>query len=469
MLLIKNQKATMKNTYVYDTEGTGLQTRYDRPYQFAANLYGSNDNLIQTTNLRGRLPRYVLPDPEALLITGQSIKNIQSAPLSHYEFVERVHADIVANSPATVMSYNGIRYDEEILRHTFYTNLRAPYVTQLAGNERMDILKVAKAVVGFNKDTLTVPLGNDGKRSFRLQGLAAANGFTDHNAHDALGDVEATMHLAQFMKRHAGRAWEACCRNQSKEYVLDLMRAGKPLVYVGWSYEVGLPNYQLIQPVTSDETNANEWLCVNLSADVDDLLEMKMTDLVQAFKPSLGTSSIVRVKANAAPMVFSVETAAYVGIELPDETRTAVWLLANVSFAERLKAAATARKNGFEQPNDVWNQLYTGGFFPVSADKSIIQQFHQATPSMKWNLIAQMTDPRAKNIARWLVGSEWPEVLSSADRYEIESEFRDHLTKPDAPWTTIPSALAKIKELLSTASGDEIEILSQYKQYLLRL
>lgn len=80
-----------------------------------------------------------------------------------------------------------------------------------------------------------------------------------------------------------------------------------------------------------------------------------------------------------------------------------------------------------------------------------------------------MTDPRAKNIARWLVGSEWPEVLSSADRYEIESEFRDHLTKPDAPWTTIPSALAKIKELLSTASGDEIEILSQYKQYLLRL
>ncbi len=104
----------MQNIFVYDTEGTGVQTRYDRPFQFAACTYDQNGSLLRSTNFRGRLPRYVLPDPEALLVTGQSIESIQASPLSHYQFIERIHSEIVANAPAVIMSYNGIRYDEEI-------------------------------------------------------------------------------------------------------------------------------------------------------------------------------------------------------------------------------------------------------------------------------------------------------------------------------------------------------------------
>lgn len=456
----------MTNFFVYDTEGTGVQPRYDRPFQFARCIYDQHGTLLRTTNLRGRLPLYVLPDPEALLVTGQSIKNIQSAPLSHYEFVERVHADIVANSPATVMSYNGIRYDEEILRHTFYANLRAPYVTQLAGNERLDVLVVAKAVAGIARDALDIPKGDDDKPSFKLKGLAAANGFTDHNAHDALGDVEATMHLAQFMKSHAGRIWEACSRNQSKDHVLGLMKAGKPLVLVGWSHEVGHPHYQLIQPVTTDERNANEWLCVDLESDVDTMLELSPTDLAQKFKPNLGLSTALRIKVNALPMVFSIETAAYIGVEVPYEFRAAERVLADPSFSSRLRAAATIYKQNPEQPKDIWNQLYGGCFFPSSADKGVLEKFHQAHPSVKWDLISDMTDHRARHMARWLVGSEWPEILASVDRLSIEEEFRSHLMNQKGGWTSIPSALARIEELRPKTSLFQIHILDQYQAYL---
>jgi hypothetical protein len=199
------------------------------------------------------------------------------------------------------------------------------------------------------------------------------------------------------------------------------------------------------------------------------MLELDPTDLAHKFKPDLGLSTALRIKVNALPMIFSIETAAYIGVDVPYEFRAAERVLADPSFPSRLRAAATIYKQNPEQPEDIWNQLYSGGFFPSFADKGVLEKFHLATPPVKWDLISQMTDPRAKDIARWLVGSEWPEVLSSADRYAIESEFRDHLTKPDVPWTTIPSALAKIKELLSAASGDEIEILTQYKQHLLRL
>lgn len=459
----------MKNTYVYDTEGTGLQTRYDRPYQFAANLYNSNGNLIQTTSLRGRLPKYVLPDPGALLVTGQSIKQIQSAPLSHYDFIERIHSDIIANSPAIVMSYNGIRYDEEILRHTFYANLRAPYVTQFNSNERMDVLVAAKAIAGISPHALALPKDKDGKPSFKLEGLAEANGFTNHNAHDALGDVEATMHIARMMQKKAGRAWTACSKNRSKAHVLDLLRRREPLVLIGWSHEVGLPMYQLIQPVTTDETNINEWLCVDLEAHVDTMLAMGTTDLARAFLPNLGYRAALKVRANALPMVFSLETAESLGVEVPDESRTAAWVMADQSFPSRLRAASTARKGDFDQADDVWNQLYSGGFFPISADQTLLERFHKASPAEKWELIADMTDPRARHMARWLVGSEWPDVLSLANRKAIEDEFRDHLMKTDVQWTTIPSALAKIEQLQAGASLDQIAILNQYKLYLHRL
>jgi exodeoxyribonuclease-1 len=250
----------MKNTYVYDTEGSGLQTRYDRPFQFAACTYDCNGNLIKTTNLRGRLPRYVLPDPEALLVTGQSINQIQSSPLSHYEFIEQIHADITTNAPAVVMSYNGIRYDEEILRNSFYANLRAPYVTQFDGNERMDVLVAARAIAGIPRSALQLAEGSDGKPSFKLESLASANGFTGHEAHDALGDVKATMYMAQTMQKKAGAAWSYLSRNRSKTHVLSMLRMQEPLVHIGWSHEMGTYFHQIILPVTPDESK-RAFLC----------------------------------------------------------------------------------------------------------------------------------------------------------------------------------------------------------------
>lgn len=456
----------MTNIFVYDIEGTGVLTRYDRPFQFAACIYDQHGSLLRTANLRGRLPNYVLPDPEALLVTGQTIKGIQASTLSHYQFIGRVHEEIVANSPAIIMSYNGIRYDEEILRHSFYANLRAPYVTQFDGNERMDVFIAAKTIAGIDPKALEIPEGRDEKPSFKLEGLAAANGFSNHIAHDAVGDVKATMHIARTMQKSAGRAWDACARNRSKVDVLKLLRSREPLVHIGWSHEVGKSFYQLIQPVTTDETNLNEWLCVDLEADVDVLLAKRTKDLSQAFVPQLGLSAALKVKANAMPMVFSLDTAISLGIEVPDKTRTAAWLMADQSFPGRLRAAFTARKGEFDQVDDVWHQLYSGGFFPISADQPVFARFHQADPFEKWALISEMTDPRAKHMARWLVGSEWPELLSVVDRRSIEEEFRSHLMNQKGGWTSIPSALARIEELRPKTSLFQIHILDQYQAYL---
>ena len=187
------------------------------------------------------------------------------------------------------------------------------------------------------------------------------------------------------------------------------------------------------------------------------------------FEPRYGVRKAVRIKANAMPMIFDRGTAMLLGLSVPNETKPAERVAADNGFAGRLKKAATLYKERFARPDDVWNQLYTGGFFPAREDKHVLQTFHHASPEVKYELIQDLTDPRARELACWLMGSEWPEVLTPGDRTAIEDLFREHLMKEGALWATIPSALAQIAELLDDASPAQEAILEEYRAYLVNL
>ncbi|WP_114965254.1 hypothetical protein [Alkalilacustris brevis] len=455
--------------YVYDTECTGLVAAYDRPIQYAACVYDEDANLVEEFNLRGRLPRYVIPSPKALLVNRQSIGAIQQRALSHYDLIRQIHDHISINSPAIVCSYNGIRYDEEILRHSFYGTLQEPYVTQWNGNERMDILTAAKAVAACAPGAIHVPVSEAGKRSFKLERLAAANGFAEHDAHDALGDVHATIHLAKVLFNNAPEVWKDCAAMRSKAKVLSLMHARKPLISIGWDHTQDGPRVMTLLPICADKANPNEWLCINLHSDIERLLAADIGSLREGFRILDGVSAIVRVKINAMPILLRISDPVAVGLKVACDPRGIVKLWSDPAFPERLRAAAGLRKSEFGEPTHPAEQLYSGGFFPASADKPVLRLFHKASPPEKCELVADLTDPRARHMAQWLIGSEWPEVLSKGDRLTIGEMFREHLMQEKAKWTTIPSALEEIRLLAADASVDQQVILDEYEEYLLNL
>ncbi|WP_209428415.1 exonuclease domain-containing protein [Pararhodobacter sp. SW119] len=455
--------------YIYDTECTGLETRHDRPVQFAACIYDENAELLEEFNVRGRLPRYVIPSPGALMVNRQSIGAIQRSSLSHYELIAQIHDHIARNSPAIICSYNGIRYDEEILRHSFYANLRAPYLTQWEGNKRMDVLIAAKVVAACAPDALHLPADGGGKRSFRLADLAAANGFVEHDAHDALGDVHATMHLAKVLVSKAPEVWNACAAMMNKSEVRALMLAGEPLLSIGWDHSRNGPRVQVLLPICADQANPNEWLCVDLGSDIDWLLAADVVSLREAFDVLDGERAIVRVKSNAMPVLMRINDPVAAGLVATFDPRGIERLRADQALAKRLRGAAALRKSEFDEGTHPAEQLYTGGFFPTEADKPLLQRFHAASPHEKYEMIANLRDPRARHMARWLVGSEWPEVMAKGDHIAVEEEFREHLMQDEAKWTTVPSALDEIKRLATEASPDQLAILEEYEGYLLEL
>jgi len=200
----------------YDFETTGTSPAFDQPIQFAAILTDDDFNQIERVNIRCRLSPHILPAPWAMAVTGVTPAELEDPGLpSWFEFSHQISALTKRWAPAIWTGYNSIAFDEEFLRQSFYQNLHPNiYQTQFNHNDRLDLMKVIYAVWDRAQGALEWPLDDEGRASFKLDRLAPKNGFTAHNAHDALGDVEATIHVATLIRDRAPAVWARCLRNR---------------------------------------------------------------------------------------------------------------------------------------------------------------------------------------------------------------------------------------------------------------
>lgn len=84
-----------------------------------------------------------------MLITGLTPGDLDG--LSHLAMTGEIAAKLAAWSPATIVAYNGLTFDEEHLRHALFATLHPPYLTQRPGNGRTDILVMARAIAALRR------------------------------------------------------------------------------------------------------------------------------------------------------------------------------------------------------------------------------------------------------------------------------------------------------------------------------
>ncbi len=76
------------------------------------------------------------------------------------------------------MGYNTLRFDDEVTRHTLYRNFYEPYAREWQhGNSRWDLIDLVRMTHALRPEGIEWPLHDDGRPSFRLEDLAAANGI----------------------------------------------------------------------------------------------------------------------------------------------------------------------------------------------------------------------------------------------------------------------------------------------------
>ncbi|RYE28652.1 MAG: exodeoxyribonuclease I, partial [Hyphomicrobiales bacterium] len=190
---------------IYDLETSGLQPQWNVPLQAAMIHTDAALQPLGELSLRCRLPAHIVPSPGALLTTGIRPEQLEQAPLSTTEMLGIIAKALISWAPATVIGYNTLRFDEEILRHAYFTHLLPPYATQLNGHRRADLLTMVRAVAMLEPGVIAVPLSATGKPSFKLGDVCRANGIalSEDDAHDAMADTRATLALFRRLREIA--------------------------------------------------------------------------------------------------------------------------------------------------------------------------------------------------------------------------------------------------------------------------
>lgn len=446
----------------YDFETTGISPAFDQPLQFAAILTDDAFREIERVNLRCRIAPHIIPSPWALAVTGLRPAQLLDPTLpSLFEFTQEIAALVERWSPATWTGFNSIHFDEEMLRQAFYQNLQPDiFATQFNGNKRLDVLTSLYAVWYRQPDLLKWPVDETGRVRFKLDLLAPLNGFVAHNAHDALGDVEATIHLARLIAQRAPELWAEILSNRDKAAVQTRLASFQPMALVE-RFGGGPPRATIGCFCGTSASNTSQAAFFDLdAADPADLLAADDATIFAAVEAS---PKIIRSLAiNKSPALLTVPNPSPVHIQRAEV------IAQSSDFRSRVGKALAARfpEDPAAPMPPVEKQIF-GGFYS-HADKALLTEFQRADWRRRQEIAATLTDARLRQLGRRLVASHAPELLSPEERVQFDAWLRDRWSAPDVPeteWTSVDRSRRALSEMRA-GGAVSVELVDEIEAYL---
>ena len=281
------QSAPMQHSFLWhDYETFGTDPRSDRPAQFAAIRTDADLNEIgQPINILCQPAPDYLPDAQSCLITGITPQACHASGLPEYQFAAQIHAAF-SQAGTIGVGYNSIRFDDEFTRFLLWRNLYEPYGREWQnGCARWDLLDVVRLCHALRPEGINWPQHEDGKPSFRLEHLSAANGLAHEAAHDALSDVRATIALARLVKQAQPKLWEFALGLRSKQRVAEVLgwptspAQAQPFLHVSGMLGVEYGCLAIMQPLAQHPSNKNEVIAWDLRYDPRELASLNAAQI----------------------------------------------------------------------------------------------------------------------------------------------------------------------------------------------
>ena len=455
----------------YDTETTGTNTAFDQILQFGAIKTDHELRELDRFEIRCRLLPYVVPSPGALRVTGITVDRIIDPELpSHYEMMRSIKAKLDEWSPAIFIGHNSMAFDEHLLRQALYKTLHAPYLTNTNSNSRSDSLRIMHAINLFQPDILSVPTDAKGRQTFKLDILAAANGFdhvaTGTAAHDAIGDVEATIHMCRILAEQADGYWSNFVRFAQKAAVLDL--AEEDEVFSLTDIFFGRVYSWMVTRLGPNPDITSQLLVFNLDMDPDQLADLSDDELVSRLATT--PKPVRALRTNACPCVLSYEdTPEHLRSQAPDLavlTARAERIRGDDELVSRLIAAFLDTREPKEPSRHVEEQIYDD--FTGDEDQHTMAAFHAAEWSARPGILARLSDDRLQVLGERLIYTEAPEIMtaSAQNDHEIALAHRLMAAEGTVPWLTLPKAITDTEDFLADAGGAEAALLRDLHEFL---
>jgi exodeoxyribonuclease-1 len=440
----------------YDLETTGISPAFDQPLQFAAIVTDLELNEIERVDIRCQLSPHILPSPKALAVTGVRPSQLENNNLpSAFEFAQTIQKFTEQWAPAIWIGYNSIAFDEAMLRQMFYQNLQPNiFATQFHNNTRLDVMKMVFAVHAEAPEVLNWPINDKGKVSFKLDQLAPLNGFHAHNAHDALGDVEATIFIVDLIKRQRPELYQTLLDARDKEHNLRLLRSFKP-VNVTLRFGGNAPKTYTGCFCGLPENNKNMVGFFDLNqADPMGLIHGTDQDILTAM-----TESPQRIRSFRLNQADTIRPASVTSHEYNH-------ICAVIKGNEEFQAMVSEHlDNKYVNEEDIELRIEEkifSGFYSYQ-DKELLQSFQSSTWSERLALLTEAQDDRIRQLGRRLVAFNASHLLE--DKYQkIAQEYvaeKWSAIEPNVKWTTIASVTSQLAQL--EAEGFDDKLLDEMK------
>lgn len=452
--------------YWHDYETFGVVPRRDRPSQFAGIRTDADLNEIGAPlMLYCRPAPDYLPDPQSCLITGILPQTCLERGLPEAEFAAAIERELAI--PDTVgVGYNSIRFDDEVTRHLFWRNLIDPYAREWKdGCGRWDLLDLVRTTWALRPEGIEWPVHDDGRPSFKLEHLTAANGIAHEAAHDALSDVRATIALARLIKTRQPKLWDFALALRKKDAVLAQLGSGRPVLHVSGMYPTERGCMAIVLPLAPHPSNKNEVIVWDLAHDPSELFDLSADEIrarlfVRADDLPEGVARlpIKTIHINKSPIVIgNLKTLSPASAQRFGMDVAACQAHADLAMARLAELGGRWRdvyaRTAAEIPPDVDDDLY-GGFIG-NTDRRTLERLRTIGPELLAAQVAErrvnFDDSRLEELLFRYRARSYPATLSEGEQARWVEHCRERLFDGVPGWLTLETFFERIDALSESA------------------
>ncbi|MFT7184816.1 MAG: exodeoxyribonuclease-1 [Pseudohongiellaceae bacterium] len=453
----------MQTIFWHDYETFGIDTKKDKPSQFAGVRTDLDLNIVGSPlTIYCKPSEDSLPSPDACLVTGITPQVALQEGMIEAEFAKAIH-NIFSAAGTCVAGYNSIRFDDEVSRNLFYRNFYDPYEREWKnGNSRWDIIDVVRLTYALRPEGINWPVGDDEQPTFRLEKLSAANGITHESAHDAMSDVYATIGIAKLIKTKQPQLFDYIFSLRYKQAVSKLfdVETHKPIFHVSSKFPVSLGCCALVAPLFQHPKNKNGFVVFDLRQDPKHLLGLSVDEIRQRLytatkdlnegevRPALKTIHI-----NKCPMVVPASMLKTIPVERQRAWQLNIdimqqhlqWLRDNPEIIRKLISVFDLAYE--KQPTvDPDLMIYSGGFFSQN-DKASMNKIRESNEQTLAEGEFIFQDSRLTEMLFRYKARNYPATLTEEEHSTWEQHCAGRILNADSQYMNVQQFSNRLVEL----------------------
>jgi len=454
--------------FFYDLETSGLDPRRHRIMQFAGQRTTLDlEPIGEPVNILVSLADDVLPDPQAILVTGITPQKTREEGYSEADFLKVLHEKVI--TPGTIITgFNSVRFDDEFMRYLLYRNFYDPYEWQWKDeSSRWDLLDVVRMTRALRPDGIEWPVTDKGDATNRLELITAKNGLAHEKAHDALSDVYALIDVARLIKTKQPKLFEYLLNARNKRTVAELVNLDnpQPFVYASGRYPKEILHTTVAIPIANGSRpgavivydlrhNPEDWA----KKSIEEMKAARFATREQRQDPAFMPLPVKELAHNKCPAIAPLgvlDSAAQERLKIDMATiQKHLAALRKTGLADRM--AEVFARDGFPKAKDVDAGLYDG--FIGGGDKAHMSAIRAADAKALVDFNPKFLDERLPHLLLRYKGRNYPQSLSASERDAWEAYRGERIQKD------LPGFISQIQHALSTTSNEEHHFLLQELQ-----